>query len=262
MKKILLNNVEYHLDDVYHVGGTSVIYNAFIHTGTLKRNVLVKAFEYSENTELIKKLYKQELESLNLLHSSNVTNALPEIYNYGSVDRNLYIVLEKFSGNKLSDLLKKNLCHNEKLDYMIKITQLVKHLNDLDPNVVHMDLKPSNFIVDELENMYLVDLGSLYIKGHPWVANFTETYASPEVRYNRIEHVDHHSDIYSLGCMFYEIINEKVPNLDDLLFLDDYCEEPLINSLLLNMLENDAKKRIVDYNQIVATIEKAKSGIA
>ncbi len=91
------------------------------------------------------------------------------------------------------------------------------HLHD--HRWVHCDIKPDNFLVDDDGGTKLIDfalcqpsrtgfLAKLGI-GKPKGIAGTRSYMSPEQIRRRP--LDIRSDIYSLGCMYYEIVTGKLP---------------------------------------------------
>lgn len=91
----------------------------------------------------------------------------------------------------------------------------------------HRDIKPENILIFD-QKVYLADFDSSYNWSHTMhstteaVPPRTKEYASPEVaRSGFVEHrrINSSSDIWSLGCVFLEIVNvffeRSVQDLDD-----------------------------------------------
>jgi serine/threonine protein kinase len=83
--------------------------------------------------------------------------------------------------------------------------------------IYHRDLKPGNIILDRNGHPWILDLGlakvkrigdPAYVKG---VVMGTPYYMPPEQALGDMEKVDHLSDIYSLGAVFYELISGTCP---------------------------------------------------
>jgi serine/threonine protein kinase len=90
--------------------------------------------------------------------------------------------------------------------------------------VIHHDLKPSNVFVDPLDNVKIGDFGAARVLSHSG-AELTHTqgglvlgtpnYMSPERA--RGHESDERSDLYSLGCMLYQMIAGRPPYDSDTL---------------------------------------------
>lgn len=93
---------------------------------------------------------------------------------------------------------------------------------------LHCDIKPDNYLADEQGNVKLIDFSiaqklktgfNLFGKSKSRLIRGTRSYISPEQI--RREKLDVRSDVYSFGCMLYELASGKLPytavNPDDLL---------------------------------------------
>ncbi len=83
--------------------------------------------------------------------------------------------------------------------------------------VIHHDLKPSNVFVDPLDNVKIGDFGAARVLSHSGELTMTQTglvlgtpnYMSPERA--RGHESDERSDLYSLGCMLFQMIVGNAP---------------------------------------------------
>lgn len=88
--------------------------------------------------------------------------------------------------------------------YLHQIAQGLKYLHDI--NIIHRDIKGANILLNKDRSIAM--LGDMNVsKVAKGQFLFTQTgtpyYASPEVW--RDEPYDHKSDIWSLGCLIYEL---------------------------------------------------------
>jgi len=98
-------------------------------------------------------------------------------------------------------------------NYFIQISLGVKYLHD--NNIIHRDLKTSNIFINRKNNLDLIQIGDFGIAKIVKASNKSSTiigtplYMSPEQF--RSESYDKKVDIWSLGCILFEMIELKPP---------------------------------------------------
>ena len=125
------------------------------------------------------------------------------------------LIMEYIEGKSLSEVL--NLRGALPVDDAIKImTQVLTAVGYAHKQgVIHRDLKPSNVMVMAHGEAKVTDFGIAKVLGASKLTRTGTTmgsahYISPEQILNP-EMVDARSDIYSLGCVFYEILSGQPP---------------------------------------------------
>lgn len=134
-----------------------------------------------------------------------------------------YIVMEYLSGQTLSQKLESG--HSPGIDWAVDvIIQICRGLGQAhQAGVIHRDLKPSNVILTAFDNdrdrVTVVDFGIAKVQYGETrsTQNLTQTgdvfgtplYMSPEQCLGLS--LDERSDIYSLGCIFYELVSGRAP---------------------------------------------------
>jgi serine/threonine-protein kinase len=141
-------------------------------------------------------------------------NIVP-IYDSGNVDDQHYIVAHFVRGQTLG---KRN--EGNPPDFR-QVAEWVRQLAEAlayahGEGVVHRDIKPANIMLDEKGVLQIMDFGlakrlhddSSHTADGPFWA---PAYMSPEQAKGKLAEVGPHSDQYSLGVVFYELLTGKKP---------------------------------------------------
>ncbi len=139
---------------------------------------------------------------------------LVAVFDAGSEDGVHYIVMEHVPGETLADVLRREgrLPPGRATGIAASVADAlgVAHA----ARIVHRDVKPANVMLTPDGRTKLMDLGiARSIDGesitHASSILGTASYVSPEQA--RGDPVDHRSDIYSLGCVLYEMLTGRQP---------------------------------------------------
>lgn len=140
---------------------------------------------------------------------------LVRILDYEDDEQYPYLVLEFVDGPSLSDLLKKR----GKLPLGEAVTLIRQTAEALGAaqraGVVHRDVKPGNILVTPDGQAKLTDLGMASLldpeqrRSRDDAVCGTVSYMAPEQFHK--PHVDCRSDIYSLGCTFFQTVTGRLP---------------------------------------------------
>jgi serine/threonine protein kinase len=205
--KILGNR--YRLIEVIGEGGMALVYKA--ECSLLCRTVAIKVLrpQYANDAEFVER-FRREARSAASLSHPNVVN----IYDVGQENGVDYIVMEYIPGENLKNIIKKEAPFSirKAVDYTKQIAEALNHAHQR--NIIHRDIKPHNILVTPDGQLKVTDFG---IARAISASSFTQTgivvgsvqYASPEQVKGGL--VGPQSDLYSLGCVFYEMLTGKVP---------------------------------------------------
>jgi serine/threonine protein kinase/tetratricopeptide (TPR) repeat protein len=190
-------------------GGMGRVYKAL--DKELNRTVALKMIkpEISSHLSIVER-FKREIKLASQITHENVCR----IHDLGEVEGIKYISMEFIEGQNLHEFIKTS--RGLKIETAISIAKQVCHALTAahKKGVIHRDLKPQNIMIDKKGNAYVMDFGiarSLEAEEvtKPGVIIGTPAYISPEQAEGKT--ADTRSDIYSLGCIMYEMLTGKPP---------------------------------------------------
>jgi len=190
-------------------GGMGKVYKA-IHL-SLERIVAIKMIhpKLLSNNEMVARFYSEARIQAKLNHPNIVT-----VYDFFEFEDKHYIIMEFVEGESVSNIINHQGAFD--VDYGTKIIlQILEGMSYAHKkNVIHKDIKTSNFILTST-NVQITDFGIAQIVGDTELASEgggvigTPKYMAPEMILGK--KIDHRADIYSLGISFYELITGRVP---------------------------------------------------
>ena len=202
------NIAHYKIVEKLGEGGMGIVYKA--EDTKLKREVAIKFLPHqiSDNKEE-KQRFEIEAQAAAALNHPNIAT----IHAIEESDNEVFIVMEFINGVELKDKIKKALPPiEESLNIIEQSAQGLKAAHD--KGITHRDIKSSNIMVTESGQIKIMDFGLAKMKGVSHITKFgttlgTTAYMSPEQA--RGEHVDHRTDIWSLGVIAFELLTGKTP---------------------------------------------------
>jgi tRNA A-37 threonylcarbamoyl transferase component Bud32/tetratricopeptide (TPR) repeat protein len=200
--------------DVKHVvgsGGMATVYLA--HDKRNKRRVALKVFRSDLSEALGEERFQREIEVAATLTHPNV---LP-LYDSGEVDGLLYYVMPYIEGESLAERLDRE--EQLPLDVAMKIAQQIAQAlhHAHQQGIVHRDIKPANVLLVD-DQAIVADFGIARMSGTIGASRLTTVglsvgtphYMSPE-QTSQSDKLDGRADIYSLGCVLYEMLTGEPP---------------------------------------------------
>jgi serine/threonine protein kinase/Tfp pilus assembly protein PilF len=190
----------------------------------LERKVAIKFLpqHLTKDKENVERFEREAKATAALYHPNIIT-----IYEIAEDDNQTFIVMEYIDGQSLRTKIENGF---SELDEILDITkQICGGLSEAHKaDIVHRDIKPENILIDRSGHVKILDFGLAKLKGVSKLTKETSTlgtihYMSPEQVQG--QEVNHRSDIWSLGIVFYEMLTRKLP------FKGDY-EQAVIYSIM------------------------------
>lgn len=231
----------------------------------LERNVAVKILKPSiSGDEESRKRIVREAKICATLEHPNIV----KVYDLATLNGSICLVMELLEGVTLKDLLLREGALN--VDRAVKIMSMLAEAlaRAHSFNIVHRDIKPGNIFMTRYRGVQdfvkLLDFGIAFTIGGSRLTKEgmlvgTPPYISPEQISGKEPYES--SDIYSLGCVVYEMLSGKSPfaatKLEDIIRGHLFSEpEPItavrpdvpgkLDAVIMRMLHKDPGERYVD----------------
>jgi len=238
----LLQNGKYRLTHVVGQGGFGITYKGVWFTevkgslGTVKTEVPIaikeyffKDYCYREEESLEVKVHSETGKNIfdkfkeKLLHEARILSDVhhPNIVNVLEVfeeNNTAYIAMEYISGLSLKEMMEREgaLSESKVLKYVHQIGEALQFVHD--NNILHLDIKPSNILIDRRDNARLIDFGvsKRYDTPHQETSTtmltLSKGFASIEQYDNEgTQSFSPYPDVYSLGATMYNLLTGKIP---------------------------------------------------
>jgi serine/threonine protein kinase/tetratricopeptide (TPR) repeat protein len=206
-------------------GGMGVVYKA--HDTKLKRDVALKFLPIQLTTDKTEMgSFFQEARAASAINHPNVC----VIYDILDEFKSPFIVMEYIEGKtvrkKITENLPQLLTLPEVIDYAIQIAEALQTAHQR--GIIHRDIKSDNIMITSTGQIKVMDFGLAEIKGMTHVTKTlssagTVAFMSPEQIWGG--KVDHRTDIWSMGVVWYELLTGQLP------FQGEY-EQEVIYSIL------------------------------
>lgn len=194
----------------------------------LERPVAVKLLHsHIEEEPLLLERFHREAKVVAGLRHPNIV----QVFDFDTTDGHPYIVMEYLKGPTLANYLRGLHARNERIPSH-QVARLLKALTAAldyahDQGVIHRDIKPGNIILHKkgepipldqpltndveaiITDFGLVRIADAASQTASGMVSGTPAYMSPEQAQGN--KTDHHTDIYSLGVVLYEMLAGRVP---------------------------------------------------
>ncbi len=269
------------LTDAMGEGATGRVFRA-LHQ-TLKIPVAVKILQSAEleRDPGLRQQLRAEAQILAQLNHPNIIR----VWDYEDNPDLPYVVLEIVEGLSLAELISQSgrLAARHALDVVTQVADGLGAAHRL--GIIHRDVKPGNILITKARVPKLVDLGLAVVSpAGRALQNATDSgrlvdivgtpaYMAPE-QFLAPEHVDHRSDIYSLGVTFYHALTGRLPfeghsprqvmlNKVQHLFIPPHeivsGLNGAVSEVVLHMMQKDPDDRYLDYEELLGELRVLKN---
>ena len=204
-----LLNGRYAIIENVDTGGMAYIYKAVCKKTNRIVAVKILKEDFSDNPEYVSR-FKKEAEAAFSLEHPNIVHVTDIGCDHGTY----YMVMEYVEGCSLKSLIEEKGClqEAEAIEYTSQICDALEAAHS--EGIIHRDIKPQNILLTPEGQAKITDFGiatsvsSMEPKKSQVLGSVY--YISPEQA--RGEKMDHRTDIYSLGVVFYEMLTGKLPH--------------------------------------------------
>ncbi|MEV6005845.1 Stk1 family PASTA domain-containing Ser/Thr kinase [Streptomyces sp. NPDC051976] len=269
----------YELGSVLGRGGMAEVYLA--HDTRLGRTVAVKTLRVDlARDPSFQARFRREAQSAASLNHPSIVAVYDTGEDYVDGISIPYIVMEYVDGSTLRELLHsgRKLLPERAMEMTVGILQALEYSHRA--GIVHRDIKPANVMLTRTGQVKVMDFGIARAMGDSGMT-MTQTaavigtaqYLSPEQA--KGEQVDARSDLYSTGCLLYELLTVRPPFVGDSPVAVAYQhvrEEaqppsvydpevtPAMDAIVLKALTKDPNYRYQSADEMRADIEAALDG--
>jgi serine/threonine-protein kinase len=209
---------EYEILGILGRGGTSTVYR--VRDGTLGREVALKV--------LSPRLMDEQLVLEKFVNEARITAQLdhpniPAVYTLVPDKERLSVfTMKMLEGRTLDQMIEQNDRENgdgltAAIEVLLRICDALAFAHS--KGMLHLDLKPSNVIIAEFGQIYLVDWGIAQRKadmpkapGGKCTVEGTPAYMAPEQATGEQWKLDERTDIFALGGLLYRILCRRAPH--------------------------------------------------
>ncbi len=249
-------------------GGMGTVYKAL--QLEVNRIVALKILfeKFASNKKHLNQFFREARLSATLNHPN-----LVHIFEMGQDQGFFYYSMELVEGSNFGDYVKEKvrLPQDEALDVIKQAARGLEHIHSYD--IVHLDIKPSNFIIRPDGILKIMDLGlARRITNSPKqrATMGTPFYMSPEL-INNPEKADQRADIYALGVSLYRILTGEHPitGNDAKEILKNLMEQiprpipevvpgvsPEIDRIVQKMIAKDPEKRYKHLTDVLTDMDR------
>ncbi len=258
-------NQRYQILEVIGKGAMGITYKAQdLQTNT---NVAIKVISLRNLTSAKQlELIEREVQVLQKLNHPNIPRYLDYFEVDTQSDRLFYLVQELIEGKNLEQWVKQGwrVTEKEVKEIAEQLLKVLDYLHNLEPPVIHRDIKPHNLLRTESRKIYLVDFGG--IQNAYYTAFHGGSTTVGTFGYMALEQANGKavpaSDLYSLGATLLYVLTHRPPEaLSNGLSFDFRSHIKLSEGFadwLEKMLEADVNERFSSAKDALTALKNPK----
>lgn len=255
----------YKVDQLIGRGGMADVYHGV--DTVLQREIAIKLL--TDRSEVVRKRFLREAQSMAHLNHRNIVG----VFDAGEDQDQLYIIMELVRGKTLKQVAAEGLAYERSLQIFVELLEALAYAHK--QSVIHRDVKPANIMILDTGEVKVMDFGlSRRVSDASSVTQAGEivgtiAYLSPERFLGKM--TDHRSDLYSVGCVMYEIFTGDVPfkspSEDLVSVIFSHVNEtpapprdknpnlpPALERIIVKLLEKDPEDRYDSAEKVIADL--------
>ncbi len=249
---------EFEIIELIGAGGMGAVYKA--RQPKLERFVAIKILSPNlAGDSTFAERFNREARVLARLNHPNIVT----VFDFGSKGPFLFLLMEYVDGVNLRQAMQAGgFTPSDSLDLVQDICSALQFAHE--NGILHRDIKPENILIDTRGRVKIADFGIAKLIGKEERDDLTLTsedvilgsphYMAPE-QIEKPEDVDHRSDIYSLGVVFYELLTGELPIGR---FAPPSERTPMdsrVDKVVMRTLEKERERRYQSVEEVKTSVE-------
>lgn len=175
------------------------------------KNISCKGNQYMNDYKSAYQSFDNECNIVKKLSVKDI-NSIVRYRDDFTENKTKYYLTDMIDGFPLDDIIERKLPFN-KIKTMRCLIKTIKSIHSY--NILHLDIKPSNVIINSKEEAVLIDFGNACNIDKAQKENIfvSKGFSAPEIYYKGAIGIE--TDIYSLGALLYYIMSATVPPAAD-----------------------------------------------